>query len=123
MGIESSLSIALQHEIPGNKMVCDLIEEARLIKKKYPLLDNTSYFPPRRPEDDQFGDANHDPLTGAIYYPEGGYVSDDFNRNLTDQARAQACRLALRIPELRIPNQIQGVVDLYDVTDDWIPIF
>ncbi|MDX2441434.1 MAG: FAD-dependent oxidoreductase, partial [Desulfobacterales bacterium] len=48
---------------------------------------------------------------------------DDFNRNLTEQARAQALRLALRIPELKIPNQIQGVVDLYDVTDDWIPIY
>jgi len=230
------------------------------IKEKYPLLDNTSYFPPRRPEDDQFSVANPDPLTGAIYYSEGGFVSDpilsthnvqvaaeahgakfrfktkvvdilnnegrvqgvlledgtmiqapvvvnasgphsfvinrmarvedgmkiktralrhevvhvpapegfdyemlgcpssdsdigaywrpevgnhilsgsedpecdskewiedpdDFNRNLTDQARAQACRLALRIPELRIPNRIQGVVDLYDVTDDWIPIY
>ena len=230
------------------------------IKEKYPLLDNTSYFPPRRPEDAQFGVANPDPLIGAIYYPEGGFVSDpilsthnvqvaaeshgaefrfktkvidilnnegrvqgvfleddttiqapvvvnasgphsfvinrmagveegmkiktralrhevvhvpapegfdyemfgcpssdsdigaywrpevgnhilsgsedpecdskewiedpdDFNRNLTDQARAQTCRLALRIPDLRIPNQIQGVVDLYDVTDDWIPIY
>ena len=230
------------------------------IQEKYPFLDDTSYFPPRRPEDDQFGVANQDPLTGAIYYAEGGYISDpilsthnlqiaaeahgakfrfktkvmdilknegrvqgvlledgthieapvvvnasgphsfvinrmagvedgmkiktralrhevvhvpapegfdyealgcpssdsdigaywrpevgnnilsgsedpecdprewiedpdNFNRNLTDQARAQACRLALRIPELRIPNQIQGVVDLYDVTDDWIPIY
>ena len=46
------------------------------IKEKYPLLDNTSYFPPRRPEDDQFGIANPDPLIGAIYYPEGGFVSD-----------------------------------------------
>lgn len=48
---------------------------------------------------------------------------DEFNRNLTDQARAQACRLALRIPDLAIPNQLQGVVDLYDVADDWIPIY
>ena len=48
---------------------------------------------------------------------------DDLNRNLSEQARAQACRLALRIPKLRIPNQIQGVVDLYDVADDWIPIY
>lgn len=31
--------------------------------------------------------------------------------------------IALRIPDLRIPNQIQGVVDLYDVSDDWIPIY
>ena len=48
---------------------------------------------------------------------------DDFNRNLTEQAKAQAYRLAQRIPDLRIPNQIQGVVDLYDVADDWIPIY
>jgi len=48
---------------------------------------------------------------------------DDFNRNLTDQARAQAMRLALRIPSLGIPSQLKGLVDLYDVTDDWIPIY
>jgi len=48
---------------------------------------------------------------------------DDFNRNLTEQAKAQAYRLSLRIPNLKIPNQIQGVVDLYDVADDWIPIY
>lgn len=48
---------------------------------------------------------------------------DDFNRNLTEQARVQAMRLALRIPELPIPNRIKGVVDLYDVADDWIPIY
>jgi Xaa-Pro dipeptidase len=35
VGIESSLSIALQKEIPGDKVVCDLIEEARLIKTDY----------------------------------------------------------------------------------------
>ena len=230
------------------------------IKRKYSLLDNTSYHPPRRPEDDQFGVANPEPLHGAIYYPEGGYISDPvlsthnvqvaaeahgaafqfntsvvdiikdggcvqgvqledgtalrapvvvnasgphsfvinrmagveqgmkiktralrhevvhvpapegfdfeaegcpssdsdigaywrpevgnhilsgsedpacdpkewvenpdvFNRDLTEQARVQACRLALRIPELRVPNQVGGVVDLYDVTDDWIPIY
>lgn len=230
------------------------------IKERYPFIDDTSYFPPRRPEDDKFGTANPDPLPGGIYYPEGGYVSDPvlsthniqvaaekhgatfrfnakvvdilkdegrvqgilledgttlnsavvvnasgphsfvinrmagveegmniktralrhevvhipapegwdyeatggpasdsdvgaywrpeagnhilsgtedpecdpkewiddpdgLNRNLTEQARVQACRLALRIPELRIPNQIQGVVDLYDVADDWIPIY
>ena len=37
VGIESSLSIALQKEIPGNKVVCDLIEEARLIKSDYEI--------------------------------------------------------------------------------------
>jgi len=48
---------------------------------------------------------------------------DDFNRNLTHQATTQAMRLGLRIPSLGIPSRLQGLVDLYDVTDDWIPIY
>jgi len=32
-------------------------------------------------------------------------------------------RLARRIPELGVPNEPRGVVDLYDVADDWIPIY
>jgi sarcosine oxidase subunit beta len=32
-------------------------------------------------------------------------------------------RQAMRIPDLPIPNQMQGVVDLYDVSDDWYPIY
>ena len=28
-----------------------------------------------------------------------------------------------RIPDLSIPGQAKGIVDLYDVTDDWIPIY
>ncbi|MCG6912195.1 MAG: FAD-binding oxidoreductase [Deltaproteobacteria bacterium] len=230
------------------------------IKETFPMLDDASYFPPRRPEDPKFGSKNDTPIAGAIYYSEGGYVTDpvlsvhnvqvaaeahgaefifsrrveailkqdgrtkgvrlddgrelfapvvvnaagphsfvvnamagviegmkiktralrhevvhlpapegvdyesigcpssdsdvgaywrpevgnhilsgsedpecdpkewvndpdNFNRNLTEQAKAQAYRLSLRIPDLRIPNQIQGVVDLYDVTDDWMPIY
>jgi len=230
------------------------------IKEKFPFIDKTSYYPPRRPNDPDFGEKNDQALSGAIYYPEGGYISDPilsthnlqvaaeahgadfqysakvvnilkkdnrvngveledgtvfkspvvvnasgphsfiinrlagvedgmkirtralrhevvhlpapcgvdyesigcpssdsdigaywrpevgnnilsgsedpecdpkewikdpdkFDRSLTEQAKAQAYRLAQRIPDLRIPNQIQGVVDLYDVTDDWIPIY
>lgn len=48
---------------------------------------------------------------------------DDFDRNFTEQWRVQALRLAQRIPELGIPSQMRGVVDLYDVSDDWIPIY
>lgn len=48
---------------------------------------------------------------------------DNFNRNLTEQAKVQAMRLALRIPNLGIPGDLKGVVDLYDVTEDWIPIY
>lgn len=52
------------------------------------------------------------------------YVDPDaYNRNLSEQARIQVMRMAQRIPDLGIPNQVKGIVDLYDVADDWIPIY
>lgn len=49
---------------------------------------------------------------------------DHFHRDITDdQFMAQVCRLGKRMPTLPIPNQKQGIVDLYDVSDDWIPIY
>ena len=32
-------------------------------------------------------------------------------------------RYAQRVPSLGIPNQMRGVVDLYDASTDWIPIY
>jgi len=34
-----------------------------------------------------------------------------------------ATRLARRMPEVRVPGRPRGIVGLYDVTDDWIPIY
>lgn len=48
---------------------------------------------------------------------------DDFDRNFSEQWKTLIMRAAQRVPELRIPNQAKGVVELYDVTDDWIPIY
>jgi sarcosine oxidase subunit beta len=49
---------------------------------------------------------------------------DDFNRDVTtEQYKAQTYRLARRIPNLQIPNTPKGIADLYDVADDWIPIY
>lgn len=48
---------------------------------------------------------------------------DDYNREITEQSRVQVYRLAQRIPDLPIPARLKGLVDLYDVTDDWIPIY
>ena len=49
---------------------------------------------------------------------------DDFDRELTaSSGKAQVLRLARRMPDLAVPNDKQGVVDLYDVADDWIPIY
>ena len=49
---------------------------------------------------------------------------DAFNRSITTaQWEAQVYRLARRIQHFGIPHQKRGVVDLYDVSDDWIPIY
>ena len=49
---------------------------------------------------------------------------DHFNRQVTtEQWRAQVYRLAQRIPSLGIPDKPRGLADLYDVSDDWIPIY
>jgi len=48
---------------------------------------------------------------------------DNYNTNFTEQWTTQAMRESQRIQDLRIPNQPSGVVDLYDCTDDWIPIY
>ncbi len=80
--------------------------------------------------------------SGAYYRPEAGNLilvgsedpdcdekewienPDEFNRSVTeDQWNAQVMRLARRVNGLTIPNKPKGIVDLYDVSDDWIPIY
>lgn len=48
---------------------------------------------------------------------------DQWNRDVTDQARLQAMRGAQRFPDMGVPNSVQGIADLYDASDDWIPIY
>ena len=48
---------------------------------------------------------------------------DDYDQSFTDQWRTQVMRKAQRIPSLPIPEQQRGIVDLYDVSDDWLPIY
>ena len=54
-----------------------------------------------------------DPLAGGV------------NMSLTDNWTNYVWRLALRIPGVEIPSSsnTQGVVALYDVTEDWIPVY
>ena len=48
---------------------------------------------------------------------------ENYDRNFTDQWTAQALRYAQRVPTLGIPSRMKGIVDLYDVTGDWIPVY
>jgi sarcosine oxidase subunit beta len=48
---------------------------------------------------------------------------DAYDQGFSFQYRTQVLREAQRIPELPVPSQEKGLVDLYDVTDDWLPIY
>jgi sarcosine oxidase subunit beta len=47
----------------------------------------------------------------------------DFERDFTEQWRVQAMRYGQRVPSLAIPSRMRGVVELYDASTDWIPIY
>ncbi|MDA7598556.1 FAD-binding oxidoreductase [Alphaproteobacteria bacterium] len=48
---------------------------------------------------------------------------DEFDRNFSVQWKTLVMRLGQRMPGLPIPEQAKGVVELYDVTEDWAPIY
>lgn len=49
---------------------------------------------------------------------------DSFNRNITEaQWVAQVSRLVRRFENMAMPEQKQGIAELYDTTQDWIPIY
>ncbi len=92
-----------------------------------------------KPEEEGFHTSDAD--VGAYYRPEAGNMMltgsvdpdcdpkewvdpDKFDREVSEsQWKAQVYRLARRFPDLPIPRQPMGIVDLYDVSDDWIPIY
>ncbi len=114
------------------------------MKVKTRALRHEVHHVPAPPDFDFEADGFHtsDGDTGIYFRPESGnhiligsedpdcdprvWVDDPdrYDRHVTEaQWEAQVYRLARRIPTLRIPHERKGVVDLYDVSDDWIPIY
>ncbi|WP_224388328.1 FAD-binding oxidoreductase [Pseudonocardia sp. ICBG1293] len=49
---------------------------------------------------------------------------DDAHPDATMEVfEAQTVRAARRLPELQVPHRARGVVGVYDVTDDWTPVY
>lgn len=48
---------------------------------------------------------------------------DTFDHNFSTQWRTMVMRAGQRFPKLGIPDTAKGVVALYDVSDDWMPIY
>ncbi|HZO76750.1 MAG TPA: FAD-dependent oxidoreductase [Solirubrobacteraceae bacterium] len=118
------------------------VEEEMNVKTR-PLRHEVHHVP-SPPDFDFESDGFHtsDGDTGIYFRPESGnniligsedpdcdpkiWVEDPdhYDRAVTEaQWEAQVYRLARRIPTLRIPLERKGIVDLYDVSDDWIPIY
>ncbi len=47
----------------------------------------------------------------------------NYNDGFSDQWQLQMMRAAQRISQTQIPRQAKCIVDLYDDSDDWIPIY
>ena len=81
--------------------------------------DNSIYFRPETGNTILIG--SEDPLCDP---KEWIADPDNYNQQVTEsQRKAQVYRCARRIPQLKIPSRTSGVVDLYDVSDDWLPIY
>jgi sarcosine oxidase subunit beta len=49
---------------------------AETLKSKFPYLDLRAFYPPRRAEDEHFGEATGEAIPGAVFIPTAGYVND-----------------------------------------------
>lgn len=116
---------ALRHEV----MHCPSPEGYDYLDKGYHTSDGDvgCYY---RPEvGNMFLIGSEDPDCDPQVWPDpdefyAGLGGPGKDNQLTEpQWKAQCYRLAMRVPALRVPNQPRGVVDLYDCSDDWIPIY
>ena len=133
------INVAGPHSFMVNRMAG--VEEDMNIKTR-PLRQEVCHVPaPEGFDYNNLGTIISDGDVGCYSRPEVGnniligsedpecdtmeYIDDpdNYNTNFTEQWSTQVMREAQRIADLRIPNQPSGVVDLYDCTDDWIPIY
>lgn len=105
-----------------------------------PMRHEVTYLPwPRPHESSQARTVVTDLDTGVYTRPDGtdmligtldppcdtpDFVDPDtYNAEFTDHWTTQAWRAGQRFPYLEITGQARGTIGLYDVSDDWIPIY
>jgi sarcosine oxidase subunit beta len=93
----------------------EMWDEAELLRR-IPYMSTSSYFPPRRIDDERFGDENGERIAGALFCAQSGYVNDPqlAARNLADAVlrRGGAFRWKARVVGIeRDPSgtRVQGV--------------
>ena len=134
------VNVAGPHSFVINRMAG--VEETMNIKTR--ALRHEVHIVPAPPEIDYEHEGFHtsDGDQGIYFRPEAGnniligsedppcdpqvWVEepDTFDREVTrTQYEAQVYRVARRIPGLQVPSEPRGLADLYDVSDDWIPLY
>jgi sarcosine oxidase subunit beta len=143
-GLEIDAPIVVNVAGPHSFLINRMAGVENTMKVKTRALRHEVHHVPAPPDFDFEANGHHtsDGDTGIYFRPETGnniligsedpecdpqvWVDnpDQFDRHVTEkQWEAQVYRLARRMPSLRIPNERKGLVDLYDVSDDWIPIY
>ena len=143
-GLEIDAPIVINVAGPHSDIINEMAGATGDMNVRTKPLRHEVHHVPAPPDFDYDMDGVHcsDGDTGIYFRPESGnhiligsedpdcderqWITDpdSYDRHVTEaQWEAQVYRLARRIPSLRIPNERKGVVDLYDCSDDWIPIY
>ena len=132
------VNVAGPHSMKINQMAG--VEENMNIKTKALKVEVSHVEPPKDFDYEKNAFVVSDSDIGCYSRPETGnhiligsedpecderiYVDpDNWDDNFTDQWNTQLFRQAQRYPNLPLSSKVKGVVSLYDVSDDWIPIY
>ena len=88
-------------------------DEAQILER-LPIYSLDSFYPPKAREHDEFGESNGAQLHGAVYWPNGGYVTDPAlsAQNLMDAAKLHGAevRLGAEVAEIvQEGGRVKGV--------------
>ena len=133
------VNVAGPHSAVINKMA-GVLDDMNISTR--PLRHEVHFVPNPHPELPEIASHWSDADAGVYFRPEAGNAilicskdpdcdprewlddPDVWDREVSvEQWKHQVLRLAKRLPALQVPNQPKGVVDLYDVADDWLPIY
>ena len=132
------VNVAGPHSMKINQMAG--VEEDMNIKTKALKVEVSHVEPPKDFDYEKNAFVVSDSDIGCYSRPETGnhiligsedpecderiYVDpDNWDDNFTDQWNTQLYRQSQRYPNLPLSSKVKGVVSLYDVSDDWIPIY
>ena len=117
-GVASSMKMstrALRHEVAHVPAPEGFTEEGGIISS-----DGDTYVYTRPESGNNLLIGSEDPVCDEKEWVDD---PDTFDHNFSTQWRTMVMRAGQRLPKLGIPDIARGVVALYDVSEDWMPIY